>query len=322
MLVNIQSELDRLCVETGTVIKYNEPMANHTSLKIGGRAQYFIEAGSLDFMSKFLKYRSDDAQMFALGGGSNILFSDQGYDGYIICTKGLGQIREIGDLASDEIMIEAEAGVMLQGLLKYVKDRGYTGIEGLSGIPGTVGGAVYGNAGSYGCEIGGLVREVTVINKDGVIRDISKNADTESGLTFRYRGSNISEDALIISTKIALKRDSSERVTDKIKEIFEKKKASQPIDQRSAGCVFKNPQGDYAGRLIEQSGCKGLNNGGIFVSNTHANFFINKGGGSCNDFLILMDKVKEIVFKNFGVELEPEIKIVTSGNVRCGRINL
>lgn len=312
MLVNTQSEIDRLCHETGAVIKHNQPLSLHTSLKIGGQARYYIEARSLDFIRGFLKYRGDDAQMFVLGGGSNILFSDQGYDGYIICAKGLASIKEQGDKDNDEITIEAGAGVMLQGLLRYALDRGYTGIEGLAGIPGTIGGAIYGNAGSYGCEIGSHVKSVTVIDGDGEIKDISNILGVKSAreLKFSYRSSNISKDEIIISAKIGLKRGSVAEVSEKMKEILEKKKASQPIGQHSAGCVFKNPIGDFAGRLIEQAGCKGLSKGDITVSQLHANFFINKGSGSCKDFLMLMDEVKGLVYKRFAIELTPEIKII------------
>lgn len=314
MLVNIQPELDRICIETGTIIKYDEPLGPHTSLKIGGRAMCYLEVRSLNFIERFIKYRADytpelgaASRLFVLGGGSNILFSDSRYDGYIVCIKGLGEIKELKGQDSDDVLVSAGAGVMLQGLMNYAKDHGYSGLEGMTGIPGTIGGAIYGNAGSYGCDIASLVKSVTVIDSKGQIRDILDNE-----LRFRYRGSNILDGEIILSARIKLRQSSKELVSSEMKSILERKKASQPIDQKSAGCVFKNPQGQSAGRLIEQAGCKELNQGDIAVSQLHANFFINRDKGTCKDFLILMDKVREKVFINFALELEPEIKIISS----------
>ena len=308
--MNIRSKL------TGMTVKNDEPLRLHTSLRIGGNALFYYEAENIDKLCANLKIINEEESfpIFVLGGGSNILFSDDGFDGYVISIKGFGEIKEINK-DSDGVLLDIGAGVGLQQVLRYAKDNGYMGIEGLSGIPGTIGGAVFGNAGSYGTEIGSLVKSVKVIDKTGNIKD-------KTDIKFGYRSSSLPLSDIIVGIRLLLKKGIKEEIAEHMKEILEKKRATQPIDKHSAGCVFKNPQGDYAGRLIEVTGCKGLRQGGIAVSEVHANFFINDRKGTCNDFLKLMDDVKERVYKGFGVELEPEIKIIPKEIVNGGIANI
>jgi UDP-N-acetylmuramate dehydrogenase len=198
-----------------------------------------------------------------------------------------------------------EAGVSLPALIRFTAQKGYSGLEALAGIPGSMGGAVYMNAGSFGAEIKDVVESVAVMDLNGKIT-ILKN-DT---LKFSYRSSNIPEDAVILSVNIALKKDDPEAVAGRVREFLKKKKLTQPLGERSAGCVFKNPAGDSAGRLIDAAGCKGLKAGGAEVSALHANYFINRDKASCGDFVRLMEIVKKKVREHAGSTLEPEIKII------------
>jgi UDP-N-acetylmuramate dehydrogenase len=181
-------------------------------------------------------------------------------------------------------------------------------MEPLAGIPGTVGGAVFMNAGSFGTEIKDVVTGVEIVDREGSIRRLSR-----SEIGFSYRSSSLPKGSIIISAEFRLSRDKPESVSKRIRETIRKKALSQPLNYPSAGCVFKNPPDDSAGRLIDIAGCKGMRCGGIEVSSVHANFFINTGGGTFDDFINLMEEVRDRVYKTSGIKLEPEIHILRRG---------
>lgn len=283
----------------------NEPMKDHTTLRIGGPAEiYAAPADPVSLKNLLSALREDDTSSMPLGGGSNLLVSDGGIEGAVISTYSLNR-TEVTEEETDCATLFAEAGVPLGRLINLCRDRGYKGMEGLVGIPGSLGGAVRGNAGSFGTEIGEVVESVTVMDKNGETFSIEKE-----GVGFGYRSSGIPDGVIILSARMGFQKDDIERLTKRMNDFHREKMSKQPLSRFSAGCVFRNPEGAHAGMLIEQAGCKGLRRGGIEVSGLHANFFVNGGNGTASDFLALMEDVKERVMKSFGIRLEPEIKIV------------
>ncbi len=283
---------------------YNEPLSLHTSLRIGGAASLYIEPKDRGALEKLLARTGKmDTPPLILGGGSNILFRDSGMKGIVISTKGLDRLYMISE--NDETMsFFIESGAPLQKLITLSRKYGLRGTEGLAGIPGTFGGALSGNAGAFGYEIKDCIETVSVMDSNGILSTLRGEK-----IKFGYRESDIGERTVITGASIRLRRGDLTEVTEKMKAFLEEKKRSQPLGECSAGCVFKNPEGGYAGKLIEMSGCKGMGEGGIVVSPVHANFFVNSGEGTCDAYLSLMEKVAMKVEKEHGISLEPEIRI-------------
>ena len=286
-------------------VRFMEPMRNHTSLRIGGPADVFaIPLNIISLKNMLINLKKNKIPFFPLGSGTNILVMDGGIEGVVISSR---SFKKIDVLSEDDeyVYLLIEAGTPLQRLVNFSSESGYSGLEGLAGIPGSVGGAICGNAGAFGYEMKDILISVEIMDDKGEI----ENTKAE-GIDFGYRSSSISSNVIILSAKIKLKRDKKEDVSDRIDDFLKKKRQNQPVREPSAGCVFKNPPGLYAGKLIDKSGCKGLRIGDVEVSTIHANFFINKGSATASDFISLMEKVSQRVKENFGVILEPEIRIV------------
>ncbi len=284
---------------------FKAPMKNHTSLSIGGEADVLATPDdplSLRNLIAVLKERG--IPFFTLGGGSNILVSDKGMDGAVISLKEFRRIEVIKE-GNDSVELFVEAGAPLQKLVNFCREKGYSGIEGLTGIPGTVGGAICGNAGSFGCEMKDTVISVAIMDSTGRLDRFKAE-----GMGFGYRRSDIRISDIVLSANLRMKRDDKEKISSRTDGFFREKKNSQPISEKSAGCVFRNPEGASAGKLIDEAGCKGMRIGGIEVSSVHANFFVNRGEGTASDYVRLMDEVTAAVQKKFGVSLEPEIRLV------------
>ncbi|MBF0336380.1 MAG: UDP-N-acetylmuramate dehydrogenase [Nitrospirae bacterium] len=282
---------------------YNEPMRHHTSLRIGGAAALYYEPGNLDSMATLLQRARESAlPLFVIGGGSNLLFGDEDLDAVVVSTRQLCTMQWLLD--DDSLTIRAGAGVPLAKALNFALKASAAGLEGLAGIPGTVGGAIAGNAGSFGFEIKDVVEDVTVITGTGALRQLTRDA-----IPFAYRHCGLASENLIVEAGLRLIRGDAFALKELFNDCLAQKKKSQPLTELSAGCVFKNPPGDFAGRLIEAAGCKAMAQGQIEVSRQHANFFINKARGTADDFLCLMARVQERVLARFGVELTPEIKM-------------
>jgi UDP-N-acetylmuramate dehydrogenase len=286
-------------------VLFEEPMRNHTSLRIGGPAD--ILSFPYDFatlIEMISVLRRFEIPFYPVGGGTNILVKDGGVEGVVISLR---SFRETGVSGEDKenVYVIVEAGTRLQQLIRYSRENGYSGIEGLAGIPGTVGGAICGNAGAFGYEMKDVIEEVSVLDSSGRVLRLP-SAD----LGFGYRKSNIPHQALILQTRIRLRKDRKEEVGSRIDDFLKKKKQTQPIWEPSAGCVFKNPPGMAAGKLIDEAGYKGMSFGSVSVSTVHANFFISKGQASASDFIGLMQMVTAGVHERFGVSLEPEIRII------------
>lgn len=288
-------------------LRLNEDMSSHTTLRIGGPADiYAVPKDVLSLKYLLLYLNGKDIPITAIGGGSNILISDEGIKGAVISSLFLKRI-EVIERDSNSVRLFVESGTSIQSLLNLSKEEGFSGLEGLSGIPGFLGGAVKGNAGSFGVEIADVIESITIMDFTGNISVIEKK-----DLGFGYRRSNIPE-GFILSAIIRLRLDDPQKVSESISSYLEEKRKNQPLSSFSAGCVFKNPEGAKAGKLIDDAGCKGMRRGDIEVSERHANFFINKGKGTASDFLSLMDDVRKKVFEYYGIELEPEIKIIGRG---------
>jgi len=286
-------------------VRFMEPMMKHTSLRIGGPADLFVvprDFPSLKNILVILKKRR--IPFLALGGRTNILVRDGGIEGVVISLK---FFKKIEIMSEDEMNVNVyvEAGIPLQRLVNFSKEKGYSGIEGLAGIPGSVGGAICGNAGAFGYEMKDVLISVSIMDDKGRIKSL-KTEDIDFG----YRRSRISSTELLLSAEIILKKDKKEHVSAKIEDFLKRKWESQPFSEPSAGCVFKNPPGLSAGKLIDEAGCKGMRIGDVEVSSIHANFFINKGKAKASDFIRLIEDVAQRVKERFGVVLEPEIRIV------------
>jgi UDP-N-acetylmuramate dehydrogenase len=278
-------------------------LRDYTSLKIGGVAEYLIipdDTLTLKNLIDLLKEEKRDYLL--LGSGTNVLIKDSGVDEVVINLKRFQKHQVVKD-EDDEICYFAQAGVSLQSLVRETIKRGFTGMEGLVGIPGTIGGALFGNAGAYGYEIMDIVDRVTIM-REGLLTIIKKEE-----LDYGYRIGGFAKGDIILGVHLLLKKGDPEEIKERAEEFLKEKKNTQPIGERSAGCVFKNPGEVSAGKLIEESQCKGMRVGDIEVSRIHGNFFINKGSATAADFIKLMEIVSERVFKDHGIILEPEIRI-------------
>lgn len=289
-------------------VMFDEAMKNHTSLKIGGPAGLLVMPHEvISLKNLVIALKRNNIPFMVLGGGTNLLVRDEGIEKAVVSLR---HFRRIEFLKEDdaEAVCFVEAGVPLQKFVSLARDKGYSGMEGLVGIPGLIGGAIAGNAGSYGYEMKNIIETVTLMYSDSRL-DTVKAED----LGFGYRTSNISADTIILSAVIRLKKDAKEDIEKRMDGFLKEKRERHPMSEPSAGCVFKNPKGEHAGKLIQDAGCKGMRIGGAEVSTLHANYFINKGDATASDFMKLMDEVNRKVKEKFGIILEPEIKIVGRG---------
>jgi UDP-N-acetylmuramate dehydrogenase len=289
-------------------VRFMEPMRSHTSLRIGGTADIFAMPHDLSSLINIQNHlRKNGIPAFPLGSGTNLLVRDGGIEGAVIL---LTSFRRIGVLNQDTeyVHLAVEAGAMLQRVVHYARENGYSGIEGLAGIPGTLGGAICGNSGAHGYEMKDALVSVEILNKAGRVKKIDA-----ADISFGYRSSGVLPDDLILDAELKLAIRDTEEVSEKVENFLKMRRESQPVREHTAGCVFKNPPGLSAGKLIDEAGCKGMGIGEIEVSTLHANFFINKGAGTASDFIRLMEDVALRVKETSGVTLEPEIKIVGRG---------
>lgn len=281
-------------------IKRNVTLAPLTSFKIGGKAKYFFEPDSIESLQEVLAAaKKSGIKVFILGAGSNILVSDFGVDGIVIrlAAEDFRGIRVKG------VCVIAGSGLKLNRLILFAKDNNLSGLEFLSGIPGTLGGALFGNAGAWGSSIGKLVKEVYALDYSGRSRIMGAKE-----LKFVYRGSNLNK-YIIISAALKLKVADKNSITEKIKDYLLKRRLCQNNSFPNAGCIFKNPPKKSAGLLIDACGLKGQVKGGACISNKHANFILNTKKARSSDVLFLMDLIKRKVRSRFKTNLKPEIKI-------------
>ncbi len=284
-----------------------EPMSRHTSWRVGGVADYFYRPVDLNDLSLYLKSLQQDDAVFFLGLGSNLLVTDRGIRGTVVCTSGvLNEIKEI-----DETRIYVEAGVPSPKLAKFSAKLALTGAEFLSGIPGTLGGALKMNAGAVGGETWDIVESVETIDMHGVVH---KRMPEEFSISYRHVAAKENLNEWFVSAVIKLNKGNKEESLQTIKEHLNRRGTSQPTQQPNAGSVFRNPQGDYAARLIEMCGLKGFCVGGACVSEKHANFIINTGTATAKDIKNLIDVVHNKVEQQHGIDLIQEVQVIGEGD--------
>jgi UDP-N-acetylmuramate dehydrogenase len=276
------------------------PLAERTWFKVGGAAQFFAEPTSVDELKSVVERCSDEGlHVRLLGGGSKVLVRDEGVSGMIISLAN----PAFANIATAGERVTVGAGAMLANAITMTVGAGLAGLETLVGIPGTVGGALHGNSGSHGGDIGQWASRATVMTRGGEIIDRER-----SDLVFAYRESSLDE-LVILSAEFELEKEDPLVVTKRMQKQWIVKKANLPMAHENTGCIFKNPRGMSAGMLIDQCGLKGEQVGGVEVSQRHANFFVAKPGATAKDVLQLIDVVRNRVAERMGVELETEIEI-------------
>ena len=304
--------------EIACEVKVNEPMTAHTSFKIGGAADYLVSVMNIDQLIDLNKYvKENNLTLRIIGNGSNLLISDSGLRGIVAKLEGefselVVSSEELGVKERNEKLLTTHyslltgAGVPLTSACKFALQHSLAGMEFAYGIPGTVGGAVFMNAGAYGGEMKNIVTSVECFSRnDNQIITLS-NEECE----FEYRHSRFMQgDLIILKAYINLNPAKSDEIRAKMEVFYGQRRDKQPLEYPSAGSVFKRPPGLFAGTLIEQSGLKGAQIGGAQVSEKHAGFIVNKGGATCKDVLDLVSHVQKVVKDKFDVELECEIKI-------------
>jgi UDP-N-acetylmuramate dehydrogenase len=285
-----------------SMIKYDEPLKNHTSLRIGGSADVFCSPNNIEDLKKIVSISKEyNVPFLVMGNGTNLLILDSGIRGLVInLNKGFKKIEFF-----DKI-VKVGAGASLVYVSKVALSRELSGLEFACNVPGTIGGAIINNASFKGNCIADVVQFVTFLTQENKIERTSK-----SDLNFNYRECNLKgKPVIILEATLLLKRGSKEEIESKIKQNIEIRKRRHPLDKFSAGSIFKNPSGYYAGELAEKVGAKGLYRGKAQVSSRHANFIINNGGASAGDILYLIEEIEKRVKKKFGIKLEREIEIL------------
>jgi len=296
-------ELEKLCEKLECKFTPDCILKEYTTFKIGGSCKALISVNSTESVSALVKYLNENKMRYTvIGRGSNLIVSDDGYDGIVLF---FGQ--DFAYTAISGNTIECEAGTLLASACVFAQQHSLCGMENLFGIPGTVGGAVYMNAGAYGSEMKDVVRSAEYVDSNGDIHSVTFKADD-----FSYRKSIFTNTKNIItSVSISLEQGDSEKIREKMNECMAKRAEKQPLEYPSAGSTFKRPEGSYASLLIDQCGLKGMTCGGAMVSEKHSGFVINKGFATCRDVIELCGKVSEIVEEKTGYVLEMEPVILS-----------
>ena len=280
-------------------IRRGEPMSRHTTFRIGGEADCFVEIENTQQLASIQRYlQLVDCPCLVIGNGSNLLVSDKGYDGVVLQIG--SRMQEIQ--VQEEKMI-VQAGALMSRVAATACEQGLTGFEFASGIPGTMGGGVIMNAGAYGGEISQVVTQVKVVDREGNVLELDN-----STMEFGYRTSAIKyQPFTVVEVTLQLARGEQEAIRSRMEELAVKRRQKQPLEYPSAGSTFKRPEGYYAGELIMKSGLRGYQIGGARVSDKHCGFIINTGRATCEDVLDLIAHVQERVKACFGVDLETEV---------------
>lgn len=288
--------------EAGIELRENEPLAAHTSFRIGGPARWMAFPKTVEEVRTLLRLaREADIPVRLLGAGTNVLAPDRGVDALVLCLK--DALR--GVRLPEGNCIEAMAGETLASVAVFARKNGLTGLEFAHGIPGTLGGGVYMNAGAYGGELRQVVRQVTFLHADGRLETF-ENGDC----AFGYRTSVFENmPGVIVSARLALQPGEPAAIEAKMRELMEKRRASQPLELPSAGSTFKRPAGHFAGALIQDAGLKGRGVGGAKVSEKHAGFVVNFDHATAADVRATIALVQKTVYETSGVRLEPEVRI-------------
>ena len=277
----------------------DEPMKRHTTFRIGGPADFFLLPSTVDEVRGILEIcREEELPYFILGNGSNLLVSDKGYRGVIIQLY-----RNFSNISVEGNEICASSGALLSQIAAAARNASLTGFEFAGGIPGTLGGAVFMNAGAYGGELKDVLKEAVVMTEQGEILTLPVEK-----LDMGYRTSRIKKAGyLVLEARLVLEQGDMDKIRDITKDLTEKRVSKQPLEYPSAGSTFKRPEGYFAGKLIMDAGLRGYQVGDAQVSEKHCGFVINKGNATAADVLTLIENVREKVQEQFGVTLEPEV---------------
>lgn len=285
----------------GTLLE-REPMSKHTSFRIGGPADFFVQPANEEELWNALHLaRQEKVPFFIVGNGSNLLVSDEGFRGMILHTGGM-----LKDISVEESVIYAQAGALLSTVAKTALEHGLAGMEFAAGIPGTLGGAVCMNAGAYGGEMKDILLDAEVLTQEGerLVLPVEE-------LNLSYRHSVIFEkNYVVLAAHIRLSRGDTAEIKNRMNELAGARRDKQPLEYPSAGSTFKRPEGYFAGKLIQDAGLKGYTVGGAQVSEKHSGFVINRGGATAEEVRFLIRQVQQKVRSQFGVELEPEVRML------------
>ena len=294
---------EQLKMIPGLKVKADEPLARYTSMKIGGPADYFIEAENDEALRQLLPLlERHGAAVYLLGNGSNVLVSDRGVRGAVIRLAGaFKRVEWVED--GTGVWAHVGAAYAVTQLVREAARRGYAGLEFAEGIPGTMGGALIMNAGAYGSEFEKIVMAVEGVTRAGMTARL-----TRPQINFSYRDANLPPGLVVTWVRLRLEKDETARVNSKLRELVKRRKSSQPSGHPNSGSMFRNPPGDFAGRLIEAAGMKGKRIGQAQISERHANFIVNLGGAKADDVRRLMDWARLEVKRRFSVELASEVK--------------
>lgn len=287
----------------GIEITANEPMSRHTTFAIGGPADLFVTPQTPEQLAGALQViRGCGIPFLVLGNGSNMLVADAGYRGAVICTTELDDVR-----TGEGSTLLAQAGALLARVARRAQRAGLTGAEFSGGIPGSVGGAVFMNAGAYDGQMAGIVEKTEYLDGEGNLRTL---VGEEHCFGYRSSAFRAHPDWTVVRTTLRLQPGDPAAILDKMNDFAQRRRDKQPLNFPSAGSTFKRPEGYFAGRLIEDAGLKGVAVGAAQVSEKHAGFLINRGGATCDEMLRLIELVQQRVRERFGVELECEVRIV------------
>ncbi|MEQ2526394.1 UDP-N-acetylmuramate dehydrogenase [Robertmurraya yapensis] len=284
-------------------VKENEPLANHTTIKIGGPADCFIEPSSLENLQKTMEIiRKTKIKWRAIGRGSNLLVSDKGIEGIVI-KLGPG----LANLEVDGTEVTVDGGYSLVALATLISRKGLSGLEFASGIPGSVGGAVYMNAGAHGSDISKILTKALILFEDGNLEWLSNE---EMGFSYRTSVLQKQRPGIVVRAVFQLSEGDGEKIKEQMKKNKNYRKDTQPWDSPCAGSIFRNPLPNYAGQLIEEAGLKGYSIGGAKISDMHGNFIVNDGGATAEDVLALIQYVKDTIFERKHIRMETEVEII------------
>jgi len=304
----ITTPIDVLYAKLGDMVKENASLAPYTSARIGGPADVLVTADSADELARIIKLLWKlDQDYLMLGGGSNVLVSDRGVRGVVVLNRAKGVRFHNGDQPS----VTAESGVVFSNLANRCAAKGFAGLEWAATVPGTIGGAVYGNAGAFGGDIAGNLIWAELLTENG------REKFTAEQMEYGYRTSILKRselDAVVLAAELRVTNSTKEEVTVKIEQFSAHRKATQPPGA-SMGSMFKNPNGDYAGKLIEASGLKGIRVGNAEISPLHGNFFVNHANTKADDIFALIQLVQKTVKEKQGVDLELEIELIGEWDV-------